>query len=332
VFGQRGLRVDARRAGFERAAASVSDAARRTLGTVDRTFYRVVAAARRLALAEEILGLNQRLADAAQRQLAAGEISRLDFNLAIVELGRSRSRAMAAHRDRSQSELELRRLVGMSQSVPLEPVFDPALHTARDVFPLADSASDLDVDRLTERALGTRPDVVEGQAATKEAAAEAALARREALPNLVLRAVSEPGLNRRVLRPGLGVTFPVFNLNRGESSARQALTRQAELEHLAVSSRVRTDIATAVATYRSAVDEVRVLESTVLGPARQNRQLLETAYREGEVGLPVLLLIRNQVIDAELDYWTAWLAEREALAALLEATGAHLPAPTERAQ
>ena len=67
-----------------------------------------------------------------------------------------------------------------------------------------------------------------------------------------------------------------------------------------------------------------MLESTVLAPARQNRQLLEIAYREGKVGLPVLLLIRNQVIDAELDYWTAWLAEREALATLAEATGANL--------
>ena len=332
LFGQRGLRVDARRAGFERAAAGVSDAARRTLGTVDRTFYRLVAASRRLALAEEILGLNQRLADAAQRQLAAGEISRLDFNLAVVELGRSRSRAMSAHRDRTESELELRRLVGLPRGIPLEPVFDPARRTARDVYPLADSAAALDVERLTERALGVRPDVIERAAATKEAAAEAALARREALPNIVLRAVSEPGLNRRVLRPGFGVTMPVFNLNRGESAARHALTRQAELERVAVSSRVRTDIAAAVATYQSAADEVSVLESTVLGPARQNRQLLETAYREGEVGLPVLLLIRNQVIDAELDYWTAWLAEREALAALLEATGANVPTTAERAQ
>ena len=68
-----------------------------------------------------------------------------------------------------------------------------------------------------------------------------------------------------------------------------------------------------------------VLESTVLGPARQNRQLVETAYREGEVGLPVLLLIRNQAIDAEVEYWTAWLAEPEALAALLEATGDNVP-------
>ena len=332
LFGQRGLRVDARHAGFERAAAGVSDAARRTLGTVDRTFYRLVAASRRLALADEILGLNQRLADAAQRQLSAGEISRLDFNLAIVEFGRSRSRAMSAHRERVQSELELRRLVGLLRAGPLEPVFDPALHTERDLYPLADSAIALDVELLTQRALGVRPDVVERAAAVKEAAADASLARREALPNLVLRAASEPGLDGRVLRPGFGLAVPIFNLNRGEATARHALTRQSELQRVAVSARVRTDIATAVATYRSAADEVSVLESTVLGPARQNRQLLETAYREGEVGLPVLLLIRNQVIDAELEYWTAWLAEREALAALLEATGANVSASTERAR
>ena len=59
-----------------------------------------------------------------------------------------------------------------------------------------------------------------------------------------------------------------------------------------------------------------MLERTVLGPARDNRRLLEAAYREGKVGLPVLLLIRNQVIDAEQDYWTAWLAERVAEADL----------------
>jgi outer membrane protein TolC len=67
-----------------------------------------------------------------------------------------------------------------------------------------------------------------------------------------------------------------------------------------------------------------VLEATVLPPARQNRELVEIAYREGKVGLPELLLIRNQAIDAELDYWTAWLTERQTLSSLAEATGINL--------
>ena len=325
LFGQRRARVDARRAGVERATAGVANATRLTIGAVDRTFYRLVSASRRLALADEILALNQRLADVAQRQLTAGEISRLDFNLAVVELGRSRSRMLATRRERAQAALELERLVGLPRGTPIEPVFDPSAHTERDLQPLTDSTDTLDIDRLTQRALGRRPDLGERIAASREAASETALARREALPNLILRAASEPAKGGRVLRPGLGLTLPVFNFNRGTVAARRAAARQTELERGAVARRVDTDIATAAAAYRSAAEEVDVLEAVVLGPARQNRQLLETAYREGEVGLPVLLLIRNQAIDAELDYWTAWLAEREALAALLEATGDNVP-------
>ena len=70
-----------------------------------------------------------------------------------------------------------------------------------------------------------------------------------------------------------------------------------------------------------------MLEQTVLVPARENRRLLEVAYRAGKVGLPVLLLIRNQVIDAELEYWEAWLAAREALADLAETTGETVAMP-----
>ena len=73
-----------------------------------------------------------------------------------------------------------------------------------------------------------------------------------------------------------------------------------------------------------------MLEATVLRPARQNRRLVEIAYREGKVGLPELLLIRNQAIDAELEYWSAWLAERQALASLAQTTGTNLT--TQRGQ
>ena len=72
--------------------------------------------------------------------------------------------------------------------------------------------------------------------------------------------------------------------------------------------------------------EVDVLERTVLAPARENRRLLEVAYRAGKVGLPVLLLIRNQVIDAELEYWDAWLSEREARVTISEVTAKALGA------
>lgn len=338
VFGQRGLRVSAGRAGVERARGEVGEARRLTLGEVDRTFYRLVSASRRSDLAGEILTLNERLADIARRQLSAGEISRLDYNLAVIELGRSRSRAVAANRELTSVQIELGRLLGLPSRTRVIPVLDPSQHqppapgladTTNDVRAIVEAAMRLDADSLTSIALRLRPDLATRSAAVRQARSELSLARRQALPNLLLRGVTEVGdAGKRVIRPGVGMTLPLFNRNQGEVQSRRAVAAQTELQLTAAVARVRAEVVTAIQAYRSAAAEVEIFETTVLVPARQNRQLLETAYREGKVGLPVLLLIRNQVFDAELDYWNAWQAEREALAFLEEVTGRNTADPT----
>lgn len=383
VAGQRGARRAAGQAGVERAQAGVLDATRLTVADVDRGFYRLVANRQRELLATEVLALNGRLADVATRQLTAGDISQLDANLATVEFGRSRSRALAARRGREQAESELRRLLGVPAATPIIPAIDlrggphaglgarqdsarnrvaglgagaavaapveveatrramgdtpekstptsalraeaRARAVPADFLPVDSlSVDSLSVDSLTALALARRPDLLERAAAARQANALASVARREAFPNLALRGSSErlEGGGGRVLRPGIGITLPAFNRNRGEVQARRAEARQAELERAALVAGIRVDVVRAVATYETATGEVAVLERTVLTPARENRRLLEIAYRAGKVGLPVLLLIRNQVIDAELEYWDAWLAAHEAQAALAEVTG-----------
>lgn len=311
IGGQRGARQRAARAGLDRATAAVSNMARTTIGDVDRAYYRFVVADRRHTLAREILDLNQRLAEMSQSKIEAGQISMLEHNLSTVEFGRSRARALAASREREEMASELRRLLGLRPGTVILPTIDSTPRVR------------VQADSLSLIAQSRRPDLIERAAAVREATAQISVARREALPNLVLRATSEPleSSGGRQLRPGIGFTIPAFNRNKGEVQAREAAARQAELEASNLTARIQTEIARAVASYESAAAETAVLESTVLAPARENRALLETAYREGKVGLPVLLLIRNQVIDAELEYWDAWLAERIALADLVEATG-----------
>lgn len=331
IFGQRGLRIRAGTAGLDRARGEVGEARRLTIGEVDRDFYRLVSATRRSDLATEVRTLNERLADIAGRQLTAGEISRLDYNLALIELGRSRSNAIAVGREQKSVEVELGRLLGLPLTTRVVPVLDPGQHqppapgladTTNDVRAIVEAAALLNVDSLTNIALRLRPDLAARSAFIRQARAALALAGREALPNLVLRGVMETAdAGTRVIRPGVGITLPFFNRNQGEVESRRAAATQAEMQLVAAIGRMRAEITSAVQAYRSAAAQVEIFETTVLVPARQNRQLLETAYREGKVGLPVLLLIRNQVFGAELDYWTAWLAEREALAFLEEATG-----------
>ena len=333
IAGQRGVRRAVASAGVSRATFAVADVARTTLLDVERGFYAAVAADRRAELAHEILGLNERLAQAAARQLREGEISKLDYNLSVVELGRARARSFVARREQQQTMIELRRLVGVPVTTPVVAVFDSSAHR----HAVVDSAGvqridltafglggDTTVEQLIARALIRRPDLSEREAAVRQADAGVALARREALPNLVARVLSQQndGGTGRALRPGVGLSIPLFNRNQGEVDARRAIARRTTLERAATVARVRAEVETAMRAYQASAGEIEVLENTVLGPARENRRLLEAAYREGKVGLPVLLLIRNQVIDAEQEYWSAWLAEREAAAALGAAIGA----------
>ena len=334
IFGQRGARRGAARAGIERASAGVADIARLTIGGTDRLFFRLIASSRRADLAGEVLGLNRRLTDVVRRRLEAGSVSRLDFNLATVELGRSEARALAARRERDQAALDLARLLGVPLGTPLVPVPDstvPLPSSTGDsvAAPVAAARPDiqpLNVDSLTALALARRPDLDERRAAMRQAAAAATVASREGLPNLSLRLLSEERADGsgQAFRPGLGVSVPLFNRNRGTVQAQRALARQSELQSAGLEARVRSEVARAVRGSENASAEVAVLETAVLPAARENRRLLETAFREGKVGLPVLLLIRNQVIDAELEYWNAWLAGREALTDLAETTADNL--------
>ena len=339
IAGQRGVRRAVARAGVTRAELSVADAARLTIADVERSFYGAVAAERRSALASEVLTLNQRLAQVATRQLAAGEISKLDYNLSVVELGRSRARALAARREERENLIELHRLLGLPAGTPVAVVFDSTAHhhvpiDSAGTVPrinLSDVSApgDTDISDLVARALSRRPDLAERGAAVRQAQADVTLAQREGLPNLVARVQSEQNAEGtgRALRPGVGISVPLFNRNQGEVDARRAAARGTELERAAVAGRVRAEVTAAFNAYQAAAGEVEVLERTVLGPARDNLRLLETAYREGKIGLPVLLLVRNQVIDAEQDYWSAWLAERDAESRLRAAVGLPLTTP-----
>ena len=88
---------------------------------------------------------------------------------------------------------------------------------------------------------------------------------------------------------------------------------------------VRTEVAASLEAYRSASEELRVFEAEVLMPARSNQSLLETAYAAGRLDLATALLLRTQLLDAELEYWDAWFAERSVLSALQAAIGGAPP-------
>lgn len=316
--GQRGVRSSAADLGVTRATAVARDAARQTAGAAGIAFYRTAAAQARLRLAEQALSLAERLIAAVRIQLREGEISALEANLAEMESGRARARVLTARRELIGAELDLKELMGVSPERPVRVDAD-STPTPR--------ATSIAMDSLIREALARRPDVMAAAAAARQAERLIALAHREAVPNVRVGMVAErnePGEAQR-LGLALGIGLPLLNRNRGLVERRRAETLQLTLQSRATELAVRTDVANAARAYEAAATEAAVYETSVLEPARRNADLLDSAYRAGKFPLSTLLLLRNQLVEAEQEYWQAWFALREATVRLEMATGAIIP-------
>lgn len=311
--GQRGLRIDVAESGVQRAEYSVRDAARRTVAETSKAYYAALAAERKLEVAEEILSSNDRLFVAVRTQLREGEISTLEANLAEIEVTRARGRVLAAKRDTRSAELALKRTIGLAPYTPIR--------LARAVSKAPDTTT-LRPDSLLQIALRRRPDLAASEAAVAELKASARLVRREAIPNLEISALAEREETFGESRFGVGIGFPLplWNRNQGTADRVSAEARRSSWLRNAVELHIRTEVADAYQSYLTASEEAEIFERDVLQPVRQNLQLLETAYREGKIDLPALLLVRNQLLDVALSYWDAWLARRRSLVALQTAT------------
>lgn len=313
--GQRGARTAAADLGVVRAAATGRDAARRTVGEASIAFYRTAAAQARLRLAEQALALNERLISAVRIQLREGEISALESNLAEMESGRARARVLSARRELIGAELGLKESTGLPPEQPIR--------VDADSTP-APRAASIPVDSLMRVALTRRPDVTAATAATRQADRLIALARREAIPNLRVGAVAErdePGDAQRI-GLAVGIGLPLLNRNRGLVERRRAEALQLTLQARATELAVRTDVVNAARAYEAAAAEAATYEESVLEPARRNAALLDSAYRAGKFPLSTLLLLRNQLVEAEQEYWQAWFALRESAVRLDMATAA----------
>lgn len=303
----------------EARAASVRwsslDEARSLLRDVEGAFFGAAAAERRLAVAEDINILNDSLRSALLTLLAEGEVSALDASLASIEAARGRARALAARREASQARLLLARLLGL----PLDQDLD---------LDFSEAGAELDpaltVPSALRTAYQTRPDMRAADQRVAEGEASARLAGRQAVPNPVVAAIADRIEEGQPSRFGIAVAIPLplFDRRQGDRERAAAEARAFHLEREALRQRLEQEVREAFTIVRIAREEVEILTNEVLIPARENHGLLETAYREGKMDLSTLLLLRNQLLDAQMSYWDAWQRWREAEAGIRFATGA----------
>lgn len=314
VAGQRGTRIEEAEKNLERVSRQVHDTERLLLAQVKEAFYRALSLKRRVQLFREIEALNRRLRNIAVLRFQAGDVPKMDINIAAIRLGQSRKDTVIAGRDYLKAVRELERLVGVEPTGRTEPVGELT------VTPQA-----LHEDRLLQLALASRPDLQAADLEQQRVAAEIALTRRLAIPNPTVQAFYREEEGGDTIAGGV-ISFPLPLFDRNQAELTQLVSRagQANHERRSVEARIRQEVADAFHSYEAAKEEVAVFEQEVLDRAAENFQLMETAYREGKIDLLQVVVVQNDLVNAQFSYVDSLLNYWVARTALERAVGQDL--------
>lgn len=314
IAGQRGQRIDEAERNLALITLRVQDRERLIVAQVKESFYRALALRRRFALFRQVEDLNRRLRDIATARFQAGEVSKLEVNLAEIQLGQSRKDVLTAERDYHNSLRALERLLGQEPRGAAELTGE-----------LMAKPQSFDEQTLTRLALDNRPDLQAAGAEIGRIDAETGLTRRLIVPNPTVSFVYREE-ERRDRLAGVEVRFllPVFDRKQAELMQLAGRRSQAHYERQSVELQVRQEVGDAVRAYNTAKAEVEVFEQAVLERAVENFQLIEIAYREGQINLLQLVVVQSNLSTAQLSYLDALTAYWQARIALERATGTKL--------
>jgi cobalt-zinc-cadmium efflux system outer membrane protein len=314
VAGQRGKRIDEAERNLTVATQRVRDRERLILAQVKESFYRALSQRRRFALFRQVEDLNRRLRDVATTRFQAGEISKLEVNLAEIQLGQARKDVLTAERDYRNTLRELEHLLGQEPRGTVELTGQ-----------FAATPQTFDSQTLTRLALDNRPDLQAASAEIGRIEAEMALTRRLIVPNPTVSFVYREEEKRdRIAGAVVQFPLPVFNRKQAEMIQLAGRKGQAGFERQSVELQIRQEVGDALRAYDTAKAEVEVFEQAVLERATENFQLIEVAYREGQINLLQLVVVQNNLITAQLSYIDALTAYWQARIALERATGTEL--------
>ncbi len=323
VAGQRGKRIEEARANLERVEQLVRDRTRLIEAEVKGTFFATLARRQRRDLLQRVEVLNQRVRDASQARVKAGESPVMEANLAEIRFGQSRKETLVAEKNYTAALLDLKRLL----NVPPEATLDPsgALRTSPTAYVL---------QTLIDKAREARPDLLAGQREVGRVDAETALIRRLIIPNPTLEGFyrEEAGAEgpERIVGGGIRIPLPLFDRRQGELLALAGRRRQAQFEVDATVRTVEKEVADALQSYEAARREVEIFEQDILERAEENFRFIEIAYRAGKLDFFQFVVVQNDLVGAQLSYLESLAAFREAEVSLERAVGVPLETGVSR--
>ena len=284
----------------------------RVLGEVDQCFYTALAAQETVKIRKEFLSLATDAAQTAHQLANVGQADAPDVLQAEVESEQAQIEYITAQRTFIQ---DFHRLMAISGN--------PQLKLSSLAGTLEQRPS-VDGNRVIDAILNGSPAVERAQQAITVAEAKLKSAKREAVPDITLRAGLrnnyEPigPLGRPVGLQGFGtgtITLPIFNRNQGNVQAAKAELQNAQSEVIRVRLSLRQTAEPILQSYLADEEQVERYKNEILPRAAHAYQLYLEKYRAMAAAYPQVLISQRTLLQLRISYvlalrnlWTNALA------------------------
>jgi len=296
IFGQRSLRKESARLGYQRSAEELNDQRRLLAAAVQMSFYEALRLRQQVTLLGELEALDGRLTKMAVERFDAGEIGQIELNLAEVRYGQSKLAVLDVREAYRLERSSLGRLLGGAVGAQPEPsgALRPDLTHA-------------DVAVLVANARANRPDLKAAQLEIARLETEATLNKRLALPNPSIGVFFGHEQNtERFVGGTVGLSIPIFNRRQAEDTAIAGRLAQARAKLRATELDIEREVRDAYGRYIEAVKALRISSDEMVAPAQQSFGLLEEAFKAGKMDLLTLSVAERQAFEARSSYLEAW--------------------------
>lgn len=292
--GQQARRREAAASMLESLKQEVEDARQQARAEAALRFYAVHAALGRVDIEQRSVELLTNTARVVGQLRAAGENTRLDANIAMLEAEKARNMLSLAHGQLAEAKAEL------ANALQLPPGASPKI-----VAPtpgLKPSAMPYQLDQL----LAAAQKLPKQQAlALRESAALARLGveRANRSPDLTLGLnIGREGVGdfrQSVTTISISVPLPFFKRNGAPIGQAMADLTQAELDRGTGMREASAQVRRLWNRLISQSERVQRLQGTMLPAAMDNQQLAAKSRQAGQIGLIDQLIINRQALDAE---------------------------------
>lgn len=303
LAGKRGLRMETSALGTLAAESDFKDAVRIFSNLVSDTYYDLLQMQKNRWLAQELVQHYQQITEVNRLRLKGGDISEADYLRVKMEASRAESDLDNAQAAEEQAQAKLAMVLRWPEkTVQL---------LAKEQWPVVQSiGQNNDEQTMLEKAFASRPDLLADKQRADQADKALELARRLKYPDVTVNAgyARDPSNNNlNSFFVGVNVPVPLFYQYQGESDKAAVQMSQSRLAVEQTELAIRSELVSALATWRSAERILQRYQQGLLDEATTVRSSAELAYSRGATSVLDLIEAQRSYKNIMRDYYAAMI-------------------------